>query len=122
MRASKTTVKTLSQVFMADIHEPTTDDIKQDDDPSSRRDNRSNSKDSDPDNTSPVTITLGEPGTLPKKTYKGTEHINHRSGKPESSKPQTPGMEKEDHHIEKIHLSNEALARIKDAVKRGKLL
>src|ERR1041385_6938115 len=31
-------------------------------------------------------------------------------------------MAKEDHHVEKIYLSKEAIARIRDAVKRGKLL
>src|SRR4051812_27575512 len=91
-RASKTTVKTLPQVFMAYVHEPTTDDKGQDDDPSSCRDTRSNNKKSDPDNTGQVTVTLGEPGTIPKKIYKGMEHNNHRNDEPESSKHQTPCM------------------------------
>src|SRR3954469_18298081 len=115
MRTSKTAVKTLSQVFMADIHKPTTDGKNQDDDPSSRRDNHSNRKDSDPDNTGQVTVMLGEPGTIPKKIYQRVEHSNRKSDEPESSKHQTPGIAKEDHHIKKIYLSKEAIARIRDA-------
>src|SRR3954471_3720881 len=107
---------------MADIHEPTANDKGRDDDSRSHRDARSNSKNSDPDSTGQITVTLGEPGTIPRKVYKRLEHSNRRSDEPESSKRQTSEAAKEDQHVEKMYLSKEAIARVKDAVKRGKLL
>ena len=104
---------------MADIHEPTTDGKGQDDDPNKRRDTHLGSRTNDHDKTGPVTVTLGAVGTIPKKVYKGLEHNNHKSDEPESSKRQTSGMAKEDHHVERIYLSKEAIA---DAVKHGGLL
>ena len=105
------------QVFMADTHEPTSDDKGQDDDTSSHRDTRSNSKSSDPDNTGQITVTLGEPGTIPRKVFKRQEHSNRKNDEPESSRIQISEAAKEDQHIEKIYLSKEAIARVKDAVK-----
>src|ERR1041384_3949597 len=99
---------------MVDVDEPTTDDKGQDDDPSSHRDARLSSKTSDPDNTGQVTITLGAPGTIPRKVYKGLEHRNHRSDEPESSKRQTSCTAKEEHRVEKIYLSKEAITKVKD--------
>jgi septal ring factor EnvC (AmiA/AmiB activator) len=54
--------------------------------------------------------------------YKVLEHSNHRSDELESSKRQNSGIANEDHHVERIYLSKEAIARVKDVVKRGKLL
>src|SRR3954470_19601017 len=107
---------------MADIHEPTANDKGRDDDSRSHRDARSNSKNSDPDNTGQITVTLEEPGTIPRKVFKRLEHSNRRNDEPESSRRQISEAAKEDQHIEKIYLSKEAIARVKDAVKRGKLL
>ena len=84
--ASVIEVRAPSQVFMADVHELTADGNGQDDDPSSPPDAHLSSKTSDPDNTGQVTITLGAPGTIPRKVYKGVEQRNHRSDEPESSK------------------------------------
>src|SRR3954464_14264402 len=99
---------------MANTHEPTADDKGQDDDPSSHRDARSNRKNSDPDNAGQITVTLGEPGTIPRKVYKRLEHSNRRSDEPESRKRHTLETAKEDQHIEKIYLSKEAIAKVKD--------
>ena len=107
---------------MADVDAPTTDDKGQDDDPNKCRDVHLGSRTSDPDNTGQVTVTLGTVGTIPKKVYKGLEHSNHRNDEPESSKRQTSGMAKEDHCVERIYLSKEAIARVKDVVKHGRLL
>ena len=108
-----------SQVFMADIDAPTIDEKGQDDDSNKHRDTHLGSRTNDQDKTSPVTVTLGAVGTIPKKVYKVLEHNNHRSDEPESSKRPTSGMAKEDHHVERIYLSKEAIARVKDAVKHG---
>ena len=54
--------------------------------------------------------------------FKRLERSNHRSNEPESSKRQTSGTVKEDHRVEKIYLSKEAIARVKDAVKHERLL
>ena len=110
------------QVFMADTREPTSDDRGIDDDPSSHRDTCSNSRSSDPKNTKQITVTLGEPGTIPRKEFKRQEHSNHKNDEPESSRRQISEAAREDQPTEKIYLSKEAIARVKDAVKRGKLL
>jgi len=92
-------VMTPSQVFMADVEAPTNDDKEQDDDPNKRRDAHLGRRTNNHDKTGPVTVTLGAVGTIPKKVYQGLEHNNHRSDEPESSKRQTSGMAKEDHHV-----------------------
>jgi len=115
-------VRPPSQVFMEDIDAPTTDDKGQDDDPNKHWDAHLRSRTSDHDNTGLATFTLGAVGTIPRKVYKGLEHRNHRSDEPESSKRQTSGTAKEDHRVEKIYLSKEAIARVKYAVKHGRLL
>src|SRR4051794_25185739 len=86
------------------------------------RDEHSQGRNSDRDNTGRVTVTLGEPGTIPRKVYQNQDHSNPQNDKPESSRRQISEATKEGQHVEKIYLSKEALARVKDAVKRGKLL
>ena len=57
---------------MAEVDAPTADDKGQDDDLNKRRDAHLSSRTSDPDNTGQVTVTLGEVGTITKKSVQRT--------------------------------------------------
>ena len=65
---------------------------------------------------------LGAVGTIPLKVPKGQEPSNHKSSEPASSKKQASGTATDDRRIERIFLSKESMARVRDAVEHGKLL
>ena len=67
---SRMTVRTPSQVFIADAEAPTNDDKEQDDDPNKRQDAQSGSRTNNHDKTGLVTVTLGAVGSIPKKCTK----------------------------------------------------
>src|SRR3954463_2250934 len=67
-------------------------------------------------------VKLGAVGTIPMKVPQGQEPSNRKSGEPASSKQQAPGAAAADRHTERIFLSKESMARVRDAVEHGKLL
>src|SRR4051812_1688707 len=107
---------------MVDTRAPTSDDRDKEDDPDSHRGGGANNRSSDPDNTGQLTVTLGEPGTIPRKAFRRQENSNHKDDPPESSSRHTSEASRQAQPTEKIILSKEAITRVKDAVKRGKLL
>ena len=65
---------------------------------------------------------MGAPGTIPMKVPQGQELYNHKNGKPSSSKQQASAAAAGDPPTERIFLSKESMARVRDAVEHGKLL
>ena len=118
----KKAVRAPSQVFMAEVDAPAPSIKGQDGDSNTRQDNQTSGKAKDSGKTGQTIVKLGEPGTIPMKVPQGQELDNHKNGKPSSSKQQAPGAAADDPPTEGIFLSNESMARVRDAVEHGKLL
>ena len=109
-------------MFIAEFDAPAANGKGQDDDSNTHQDNQTNGKANDSGNTGQTIVKLGEVGTIPMKIPQGQELSNHKSGKPACSKQQAPGAVTDDRRTERIFLSKESMARVRDAVEHGKLL
>ena len=67
-------------------------------------------------------MSLGEPGTIPIKVFRRQRQSTQSNDQPGSSRNRGNDNTRQQEQTEKILLSKEALARVKDAVTRGKLL
>ena len=65
---------------------------------------------------------LGEPDTIPIKVFRSQRQSTQSNDKPESSRHQGSDNTRWEDPTENILLSKEALDKVKDTVKRGKLL
>src|ERR1041385_1254949 len=107
---------------MAEANAPAANDKGQEDDSNTRQDNQTNGNTKESGTTSKTVVKLGTVGSIPMKVPQGQEQSNHKSNKPSSSKQQTPGAGVDDPPRERIYLSKESMARVRDAVEHGKLL
>src|SRR4051812_22608601 len=121
-RVSKKAVRAPSQVFMLEVDAPATNGKGQDNDSNTRQYNQTSSKAKDPSNTGQTIVKLGAVGSIPMKVPKGQELNNHKSCDPASNKQQSPGATADDRRTERIFLSKESMARVRDAVEHDKLL
>src|SRR4051812_16701959 len=69
-----------------------------------------------------MVVKLGEPGTIPMKVPLGQAPSNQKGSQPSRSKQQAPVVSAGGPPKERIVLSKESMAKVKDAVALGKLL
>src|ERR1041385_4380476 len=89
---SKEAARTPSQVFMAEVGAPAAGNNGRVDDPGTRQDTPTTSREAGPGNTSQMVVKLGEPGSIPMKVPVGQGLSNQKSSQPPSNKQQAPGQ------------------------------
>src|ERR1041385_5322288 len=135
-RISKETARAPSQVFMAEVGTSTSGNNGRADDLGTRQETPTTNRAAGPGITGQMIVQLGEPRTIPKKVPVEQGPSNQKSSQQPSNKQQAPGQGSQPSRSrqqtpvaaageppkEKIYMSKESMAMVKEAVARGWLL
>ena len=115
----------MSQVFMAEINAPSQGNDGRVENPSAHQDTPTTSGSGGPTNAAARVVQLGEPGTIPKKVPASNQQPKQPPGpgtQPSGNRKQAPAAQTAAPTREKIVLSAESMALVKEAVRLGRLL
>src|SRR4051812_22323966 len=101
---------------MAEVDAPAPNGKGQDGDSNTRQDTPTTSKAAGTGNTGQMVVKLGEPGSIPMKIPPGQAPSSQKGSQPSSSKQQAPTAPGGGPPKERIVLSKESMAKVKDAV------